>query len=91
MRARRNYSIDVRRRERLLRSAWRDTRRYCTTSTALHQSIRPTWRLITAVTRGGVRRLLVKGVNAPLAAKNCENLTTKWRILKYIRINMWSA
>jgi len=44
----------------------------------------------------GVRRILVRGVNhqCPLAAwgeQIFENLTTKWCILKYIWINMWSA
>jgi len=40
-----------------------------------------------------VRRILVGG-SMPLAAwgeENFENLTTKWCILKYIWINMWSA
>jgi len=31
------------------------------------------------------------GDQCPLAAWGEENLTTKWCILKYVRINMWSA
>jgi len=41
-----------------------------------------------------VRRILVMGINAPLPPEAkffFENLTTKWFVLKYIRINMWSA
>ena len=42
----------------------------------------------------GVRRILVREGQCPLAARgeeNLENLATKWCILKYIWINMWSA
>jgi len=41
-----------------------------------------------------IRRILVSDGQCPLATwgeENCENLTTKWCILKYIWINMWSA
>ena len=37
-----------------------------------------------------VRRILVRGVSA-WGEENFKNLTTKWCILEYIWINMWSA
>jgi len=41
-----------------------------------------------------VRRNLVRGSMPPCRLRreeNFENLTTKWCVLKYIGINMWSA
>jgi len=38
----------------------------------------------------GVRRILVRGVNATWGEENFENLTTKWCILEYMWINVWS-
>jgi len=45
-----------------------------------------------SITTRNVRRILVRG-SMPLAAwgeENCENLTTKWCILKYIWINSFT-